>query len=156
MIEGVCGDDDHPAWAHEAGRTPAPEAIAAVVDGTWDESRFVEDAVLALFAALGYPSEQQMLPVTHPSDPAFGDPDLEDATRKADFKAANRASVVRRGGSGWELTPQEQDYLRFDDQVWASIYGGGLSREELIAEYEQLTQGAMAGLAIGHIGRRHE
>jgi hypothetical protein len=126
------------AWAHEAGRTPSPGVIAAVVNGEWDESPFPEDAVLALFAALGFPSGRQILPVVDWQDPAFGDDDLEDATRMADIKAANRAAVERRGGSGWELTPQEREHLRFDDQVWASVHGGGLTRDELIAEYQRM------------------
>jgi hypothetical protein len=126
------------AWAREAGRTPSRRVITAVVDGEWDESPFPEYAVLVLFAALGFPSERQIMPVVDWHDPAFGDHDLEDATRMADIKAANRASVERRGGSGWELTPQEHDYLRFNDQVWASVYGGGPTRDELAAEYRQL------------------
>jgi hypothetical protein len=32
----------------------------------------------------------------------------------------------------------ELDYLRFSDLLGGSIYGGGLSRDELIADYEQL------------------
>ncbi|WP_238014829.1 hypothetical protein KZZ52_34270 [Dactylosporangium sp. AC04546] len=127
------------AWAHEAGRTPVPETISAVVHGTWDESPFREDTVLALFAALGYPSEREVLPVVDPHDPAFGDYDLW--SHFADISAGGLILAAEKGwvlGPEHDVTPMEQDYLRFEDLVWGSVYGGGLSRDELIAEYEQL------------------
>ncbi|MEV0132261.1 hypothetical protein AB0H83_27830 [Dactylosporangium sp. NPDC050688] len=127
------------AWAHEAGRTPAPDIISAVLDGTWDGSPFVEDCVLALFAALGFPSGREVLPVVDPDDPAFGDYALW-----SHFANNSAGNLVRAAEMGWvlgpefDVTPMEQDYLRFEELVWSSVYGGGLSRDELIAEYHKL------------------
>ncbi|MEV4513102.1 hypothetical protein AB0K00_29530 [Dactylosporangium sp. NPDC049525] len=128
------------AWAHEAGRAPVLATISAVVHGTWDESPFREDKVLALFVALGYPSGREIRPVIDPHDPAFGDYDLW-----SHFADNSAATLIRAPEKGWvlgpedDLTPMEQDYLRFEDLVWGSVYGGGLSRDELITEHEQLT-----------------
>ncbi|MEV4130924.1 hypothetical protein AB0J72_02030 [Dactylosporangium sp. NPDC049742] len=128
------------AWAHEAGRTPRPETISAVVHDTWDESPFREDKVLALFAALGFPAEREVLPVIDPHDQAVGGYGLW--SHEADHRAAVRIHALKRGtlpGPEYDLTPSEQEYLRFEDLAWGSVYGGGLGRDDLIAEYEQLT-----------------
>ncbi|GAA4254236.1 hypothetical protein [Dactylosporangium darangshiense] len=128
------------AWAHEAGRTPATDTISAVVHGAWNERPCRENAVLALFAALGFPPGQEILPVIDPHDPAFGDYDLW--TNFADNRAATLIRAPEKGwvlGPEYDLTPMDRDYLRFEDLVRGSVYGGGLSRDELIAEYEQLT-----------------
>ncbi|GAA3203600.1 hypothetical protein ACFO1B_07750 [Dactylosporangium siamense] len=128
------------AWAHEAGRSPVPETISSIVHGTWDGSPFAEDQVLGLFDALGCPSEREVLPVIDPQDPAFGDYDLwsyfADNSAGALILAAEKGWVL---GPEHDVTPMERDYLRFEDLVWGSVYGGGLSREELIAEYQHLT-----------------
>lgn len=127
------------AWAREAGRAPAPDIVSAVLDGTWDASPFAVDCVLALFAALGFPSGREVLPVVDPDDAAFGDYALW-----SHFANNSAGSLVRAAEMGWvlgpefDVTPMEQDYLRFEELVWSSVYGGGLSRDELIAEYHQL------------------
>ncbi|MCG5437678.1 hypothetical protein [Micromonospora foliorum] len=128
------------AWAREAGRTPSTEVISAIVDGLWNELPAMEDEVLALFAALGFPPETEILPVIDAEDPAFGD--YGSTADWADMKASGLIHAASRGevlGPEYDLTPKERDYLRFRDLVWGSVYGGGLSREELIARYEQLT-----------------
>ncbi|MGC5021679.1 hypothetical protein [Micromonospora sp. DT47] len=58
------------AWAYEAGRTSSTEVISAIVDGTWNEAPAMEDEVLALFAALGFPLGTEIPPVVDPDDPA--------------------------------------------------------------------------------------
>ncbi len=76
-------------WALEAGRTPSTEAIAAIVTSGEDDPSLLPDAVLMLFAALGF-------------------------------------------------TPRDLDYLRLRDRLWSSVYGGGATRDELVAHYQQL------------------
>jgi hypothetical protein len=90
-------------------------------------------------AALGYPSGTEILPVVDPYDPAVGGWDITIA------KADRHASELNHAASGGDvlepgdvLTPKELDYLRFSDLVWSSVYGGGRTRDELAAEYEQL------------------
>jgi hypothetical protein len=124
------------AWSAEAGLTPS----APIVSDTWDESPFSEDAVLALFAALGLPHETEIQPVVDPTDRAFGD--YWKHAGRAEMRASELVHAARNGyvlGPEFDLTPQQQDYLRFRDLVWGSVYGGGLGRDELIAEYERLT-----------------
>jgi hypothetical protein len=128
------------AWAEQAGRTLARETTAALVHGVWDESPYMEDKMLALFGALGYPAGRQILPVVDPQDPAVGGYDITIAM--ADRHASELVHAAQRGyllGPEHDLTPKERDYLRFSDLVWSSVYGGGLSRDELIAEYKHLT-----------------
>ncbi|WP_328421073.1 hypothetical protein OG470_04530 [Micromonospora sp. NBC_00389] len=127
-------------WAVEAGRTPPTEATTALL--TWDDEGFpvMEDAVLGLFAGLGFTPEAEILPVINPDDPAFGD--FERVVRMADVRASGEQYMASRG---WPLeddlkaTPEDLDYLRFRDLLWSSVYGGGATRDELVAQYEQLT-----------------
>ncbi|MEU4777190.1 hypothetical protein [Micromonospora sp. NPDC023633] len=126
-------------WAVEAGRTPSTEAVAAVVTSREDDLPVMQDAVLRLFAGLGFTPEAEILPVVNPDDPAFGDYEL--VAGMADVRAAREQHTVSRG---WPLdddlkaTPQDLDYLRFRDLLWSSVYGGGATRDELVAQYQQL------------------
>jgi hypothetical protein len=91
------------------------------------------------WAALGYPSGTEILPVVDPYDPAVGGWDITIA--KADRHASELNHAASRGyvlEPEDVLTPKELDYLRFSDLVWSSVYGGGRTRDELAAEYEQL------------------
>ncbi|WP_223874056.1 hypothetical protein [Salinispora vitiensis] len=36
------------------------------------------------------------------------------------------------------FTPRDLDYLRLRDRLWSSVYGGGATRDELVAHYQQL------------------
>ncbi|MFI5490854.1 hypothetical protein [Micromonospora echinaurantiaca] len=126
-------------WALEAGRTPSTEAIAAIVGSSEDDLPVIQDAVLMLIAALGFTREAEILPVINPDDPAFGDYEL--VVRMADVRAAREQYMASRG---WPLeddlkvTPQDLDYLRFRDLLWRSVYGGGATRDDLVAQYQQL------------------
>ncbi|WP_433063629.1 hypothetical protein [Dactylosporangium sp. CS-033363] len=127
------------AWADEAGRSPDPATLAAVVGGDWDESPFMEDRVLALIAALGFPPGREIPPLIDPDDEAFA------AYRRlaflADVRAATRISIVEHGetpGAEWDLSPREHDSLRFSEILEASMYGGARSRAQLLAECERL------------------
>ncbi|WP_176737186.1 hypothetical protein [Micromonospora citrea] len=126
-------------WAMEAGRTPSAEAIAALVTSGEGELPVLERAVLALFAALGFPAGTEVLPVIDPDDAAFGD--HRRVIRMADLRAAGELYMASRG---WPLdddlraTAEDNDYLRFRDLLWSSVYGGGATREELVARHDQL------------------
>ncbi|MEU4771601.1 hypothetical protein [Micromonospora sp. NPDC023644] len=126
-------------WAVEAGRTPSTDAVAAVVTGREGDLPVMQDAVLMLFAGLGFTSEAEIPPVVNPDDPAFGNYEL--VVRMADVRAAGEQYMASRG---WPLdddqkaTPQDLDYLRFRDLLWSSVYGGGATRDELVAQYRQL------------------
>jgi hypothetical protein len=127
------------SWAVEAGRTPSTEAIAAIVTSDEDDLPVMQDAVLMLFAGMGFTPGAEILPVVSPDDPAFGDYEL--VVRMADVRAAREQYMASRG---WPLeddlkaTPQDLDYLRFRDLLWRSVYGGGLTRDELVGQYQQL------------------
>lgn len=126
-------------WALEAGRTPSTEAITAIVTSGEDDLPVREDAVLMLFAALGFTPEAEIPPVIRPDDRAFGDYEL--VARKAEVRVAREQYMASRG---WPLeddlkaTPRDLDYLRFRDLLWSSVYGGGATRDELVARYQQL------------------
>nr|BFE63103.1 hypothetical protein GCM10020063_076290 [Dactylosporangium thailandense] len=95
--------------------------------------------MLALFGALGFPRGREILPVVDPHDEAFGDYELW--AHLANNRAVSNVNAAEKGwvvGPEHDLTPMEHDFLRFEDLVRGSVYGGGLSRDELIAEYAQL------------------
>jgi hypothetical protein len=126
-------------WAVEAGRTPSTEAIAAIIGSEQDELPVMEDAVLALFAALGFTAGTKVLPVINPDDPAFDD--YQRVIRMADIRHAREKYMASRG---WPLdddekaTAKDHDYLRFRDLLWSSVNGGGATRDELVAQHDQL------------------
>lgn len=96
--------------------------------------------MLALFAALGFPSGREIVPVIDLHDKAFGNYDA--IASLADIHAGGLIRAAEQGyvlGPEHDQPPKELDYLQFSDLVWGSVYGGGLSRDELIAEYERLT-----------------
>lgn len=126
-------------WARAGGLTLSPEPVTAIIDGTWSDSPFPEDAVMAIHAALGLCAATEMSLVVHPDDPAFGGFGLE--IGRIDLNESARMHAAQMGLE-WpaELnpTPRDHDFLRFRRLLWSSAYGGGATRAELIKEYEQL------------------
>lgn len=129
--------DELRRWAIEAGREPSTEAISTVVANIGEP--LMQDAVLALVAAMGFPAGVMIPPVVNPDDVAFADFHL--AVRMADVRASGERYLASRG---WEpdpdlkATPKDLDYLRFRDLLWSSAYGGGATLDELLAQYEHL------------------
>ncbi|MER7276140.1 hypothetical protein ABT369_16950 [Dactylosporangium sp. NPDC000244] len=127
------------AWATEAARSPDPATVAAIVGGAWNDRPFMEGRVLALIAALGFPPGTEIPPLFDPDDNAFWQ--SRQFTFLADARAANLVSIAERGElpePGWDLSPRDIDYLRFSETLEASLYGEGLSRDQLIAQRAQL------------------
>ncbi|MEV1145561.1 hypothetical protein [Micromonospora sp. NPDC049799] len=126
-------------WAVEAGRTSSTEVIASILMSGEDDLPVMQDAVLTLFAGLGFASASEILPVIDPDDPAFGD--YEPVVRMADVRASGEQYMASRGWpveDDLKATPKDLDYLRFRDLLWGSIYGGGVTRDKLVAHYQQL------------------
>ena len=126
-------------WATEAGRTPSTEVVATVVAHTGDGAPLMEDAVLALFTGLGFPSGTEILPVINPKDFVFAD--FQRVARMADIRAAGEKYMTSRSwpvDPDMKATPKDLDYLRYRDLLWSSVYGGGATREELLAQHQQL------------------
>ncbi|MFG2167906.1 hypothetical protein [Micromonospora chersina] len=138
-VDPDLGVDGLRTWAVEASRTPSTEALAAIITSDEDDLPVMQDVVLALFAALGFTSGTEILPVIDPDDPAFDD--YQRVIRMADIRAAREKYMASRG---WPLdddekaTAEDHDYLRFRDLLWSSVYGGGATRDELVAQHGQL------------------
>ncbi|MFI5910164.1 hypothetical protein [Dactylosporangium sp. NPDC051541] len=127
------------AWAAAAGRSPDLAALAAALDADWPGSAPMQNRVLALFAALGFPPGREIPPLIDPHDDAFWA--ARQLAFQADVRAANRIAIMERGkirGLARDLSPCELAYLRFSEQLEAAAYTGSPPRDELAAACEKL------------------
>jgi hypothetical protein len=128
------------AWAAAAGRSPDPAALAAILGSGRPETAPMQDRVLELVAALGFPPGREIPPLIDPDDDAFWA--ARQLAFQADARAANRLAIIERGkvpGPERDLSPSELAYLRFGEQLEAAAYNGLPTREQLAAACEQLT-----------------
>ncbi|WP_433076999.1 hypothetical protein ACQP1P_33365 [Dactylosporangium sp. CA-052675] len=66
-------------------------------------------------------------------------------THRRVLRRPNRHRLSRTGNQRIDLSPRDLDYLQFSDSLEASLYGGELSRDQLIAQCAQLALRWRAG-----------
>jgi hypothetical protein len=119
-------------WAAVAGLGTSAERIAAA----FTDACLYQDLPYALVNALGLPPGREVR--------RLFDQDEDDWwwTWHRGRKAGLRVSARWFSGSAVEsdeALPEDEDFLRFVDQVAQSMYGGGHTRQELADESARLT-----------------